>query len=103
MTEHDRRVGLRLDGGQVLEFAFDAVVLALWATPVSASAVNQVHRKGRSQRTSERQVTSGSIQPTPGSGHSSLQATERYVKPLPPLDQTDPAERLNADLRRRAQ
>jgi integrase len=35
-------------------------------------------------------------------GHSSLQATERYVKLLPPLDQTDPAERLNAYLRRRA-
>jgi len=25
-------------------------------------------------------------------GHSSLQATERYVKLLPPLDETDPAE-----------
>jgi integrase len=36
-------------------------------------------------------------------GHSSLQATERYVKLLPPLDETDPAERLNAYLRRRAQ
>ena len=24
-------------------------------------------------------------------GHSSLQATERYVKLLPPLDETDPA------------
>ena len=35
-------------------------------------------------------------------GHSSLQATERYVKLLPPLDETDPAERLNAFLRRRA-
>lgn len=35
-------------------------------------------------------------------GHSSLQATERYVKLLPPLDETDPAERLNAYLRRRA-
>jgi len=34
-------------------------------------------------------------------GHSSLQATERYVKLLPPLDETDPAERLNAYLRRR--
>jgi hypothetical protein len=31
-------------------------------------------------------------------GHSSLQATERYVKLLPPLDETDPAERLNAYL-----
>jgi integrase len=36
-------------------------------------------------------------------GHSSLQATERYVKLLPPLDERDPAERLNAFLRRRAQ
>ena len=36
-------------------------------------------------------------------GHSSLQATERYVKLLPPLDETDPAERLIAYLRRRAQ
>jgi integrase len=36
-------------------------------------------------------------------GHSSLQATERYVKLLPPLDETDPAERLNSYLRRRAQ
>jgi len=27
----------------------------------------------------------------------------RYVKLLPPLDETDPAERLNAYLRRRAQ
>jgi integrase len=36
-------------------------------------------------------------------GHSSLQATERYVKLLPPLDESDPAERLNAYLRRRAQ
>jgi integrase len=35
-------------------------------------------------------------------GHSSLQATERYVKLLPPLDESDPAERLNAFLRRRA-
>ena len=35
-------------------------------------------------------------------GHSSLQATERYVKLLPPLDERDPAERLNAFLRRRA-
>jgi integrase len=34
-------------------------------------------------------------------GHSSVQATERYVKLLPPPDETDPAERLNADLRRR--
>ena len=34
-------------------------------------------------------------------GHSSLQATERYVKLLPPLDETDPAERLNTYLRRR--
>ena len=34
-------------------------------------------------------------------GHSSLQATERYVKLLPPLDETDPAARLNAYLRRR--
>jgi integrase len=33
-------------------------------------------------------------------GHSSLQATERYVKLLPPLDEGDPAERLNAFLRR---
>ena len=36
-------------------------------------------------------------------GHSSLQATERYVKLLPPLDERDPADRLNAFLRRRAQ
>ncbi len=36
-------------------------------------------------------------------GHSSLQATERYVKLLPPLDESDPADRLNAFLRRRAQ
>jgi integrase len=35
-------------------------------------------------------------------GHSSLQATERYVKLIPPLDETDPAERLNAYLRRRS-
>jgi integrase len=35
-------------------------------------------------------------------GHSSLQATERYAKLLPPQDETDPAERLNAYLRRRA-
>ena len=35
-------------------------------------------------------------------GHSSLQATERYLKLLPPLDETDPAERLNSYLRRRA-
>ena len=35
-------------------------------------------------------------------GHSSLQATERYVKLLPPLDESDPAERLNAYLSRRA-
>jgi integrase len=35
-------------------------------------------------------------------GHSSLQATERYVKLLPPLDETDPADRLNKYLRRRA-
>jgi hypothetical protein len=35
-------------------------------------------------------------------GHSSLQATERYVKLLPPLDEADPAERLNKYLRRRA-
>jgi integrase len=35
-------------------------------------------------------------------GHSSLQATERYVKLLPPLDESDPAERLNAFLKRRA-
>jgi integrase len=35
-------------------------------------------------------------------GHSSLQATERYVKLLPPVDETDPADRLNAYLRRRA-
>lgn len=34
-------------------------------------------------------------------GHSSLQATERHVKLLPPLDETDPADRLNAFLRRR--
>jgi integrase len=34
-------------------------------------------------------------------GHSSLQATERYVKLLPPLDENDPADRLNAFLRRR--
>ncbi len=27
-------------------------------------------------------------------GHSSLQATDRYVKLLPPLDETDPADRL---------
>ncbi len=36
-------------------------------------------------------------------GHSSLQATERYMKLLAPLDGTHPAERLNAYLRRRAQ
>jgi integrase len=36
-------------------------------------------------------------------GHSSLEATEHYVKLLLPLDETDPAERLNAHLRRRAQ
>ncbi len=35
-------------------------------------------------------------------GHSFLLATKRYVKLLPPLDETDPAERLNAYLRRRA-
>lgn len=35
-------------------------------------------------------------------GHSSLQATERYVKLLPPLDESDPADRLNAFLCRRA-
>jgi hypothetical protein len=35
-------------------------------------------------------------------GHSSLQATERSVKLLPPLDGTDQAERLNSYLRRRA-
>jgi hypothetical protein len=35
-------------------------------------------------------------------GHSSLQATERYMKLLPPVDETDPAERLNAFLRRHA-
>ena len=35
-------------------------------------------------------------------GHSSLQATDRYVKLLPRPDETDPAERLNAYLRRRA-
>ena len=35
-------------------------------------------------------------------GHSSLQATERSVKLLPALDESDPAERLNAFLRRRA-
>lgn len=35
-------------------------------------------------------------------GHSSLQATERYVKLLPPLDESDPAEQLNSYLRRRA-
>jgi hypothetical protein len=35
-------------------------------------------------------------------GHSSLQATERYVKLLPPLDETDPAEHLDSYLRRRA-
>ena len=35
-------------------------------------------------------------------GHSSLQATERYVKLLPPLDESDPADRLNAFLRRRS-
>lgn len=34
-------------------------------------------------------------------GHSSLQATERYVKLLPRPDEQDPAERLNAYLRRR--
>jgi integrase len=34
-------------------------------------------------------------------GHSSLQATERYVKLLPRPDERDPAERLNAYLRRR--
>jgi integrase len=36
-------------------------------------------------------------------GHSSLQATERYVKLLPTLDESDPAERLDAYLRRRSQ
>jgi hypothetical protein len=35
-------------------------------------------------------------------GHSSLQATDRYVKLLPRPDEADPAERLNAYLRRRA-
>ena len=35
-------------------------------------------------------------------GHSSLQAAERYIKLLPRPDETDPAERLNAYLRRRA-
>ncbi len=35
-------------------------------------------------------------------GHSSLQATDRYVKLLPRPDETDPAERLNKYLRRRA-
>jgi integrase len=35
-------------------------------------------------------------------GHSSLQATDRYVKLLPPVDESDPADRLNAFLRRRA-
>jgi integrase len=35
-------------------------------------------------------------------GHSSIQATERYIKLLPPPDETDPAERLNVYLRRRA-
>jgi hypothetical protein len=35
-------------------------------------------------------------------GHSTLQATERYVKLLQPFDESDPAERLNAFLRRRA-
>jgi integrase len=35
-------------------------------------------------------------------GHSSRQATERYVKLLPPLDETDAAERLKSYLRRRA-
>ena len=35
-------------------------------------------------------------------GHSSLQATDRYVKLLPRPDERDPAERLNAYLRRRA-
>jgi integrase len=34
-------------------------------------------------------------------GHSSLQATERYVKLLPRPDERDPAERLNAYLRLR--
>jgi integrase len=35
-------------------------------------------------------------------GHSSLQAAERYIKLLPRPDETDPADRLNAYLRRRA-
>jgi integrase len=35
-------------------------------------------------------------------GHSSLQAAERYIKLLTPPDESDPAERLNAYLRRRA-
>ena len=35
-------------------------------------------------------------------GHSSLQAAERYIKLLPRPDEADPAERLNAYLRRRA-
>lgn len=35
-------------------------------------------------------------------GHSSLQATERYVKLLPRPDESDPAERLNAYLRKRS-
>ncbi len=35
-------------------------------------------------------------------GHSSLQAAERYIKLLPRPDETDPAERLDAYLRRRA-
>jgi integrase len=35
-------------------------------------------------------------------GHASLQATQRYVKLLPQPDETNPADRLNAYLRKGA-
>ena len=35
-------------------------------------------------------------------GHSNLAMVQRYVKLLPPPEETDPAERLNAYLARRA-
>jgi integrase len=35
-------------------------------------------------------------------GHSNLAMVQRYVKLLPPPEETDPAERLNAYLGRRA-
>ena len=35
-------------------------------------------------------------------GHADLAMVQRYVKPLPQPDETDPAERLNAYLARRA-